>query len=206
MANSANTEPPNDAAVALEVHKSSDDDGDAIIKNIEPKSKRKKVIQSVNWRKNTSLTELSKGKPEIFLNKRPYIVAFEAVEILNLFFNVEVVEIQVSNKFEMYMGPSKSKGSRKPLGSQVVVDLLPLGSQAVADLLSVVETQEITPCSLIIFLDPIIYFETYIRVQIHWTIKENRILKCPLHSSKVVARKDCGFYDSRSDEFLCIVQ
>ena len=57
-----NAELPNDVAGTLEVHKNFDGDGDAIIKNSEPKSKRKKVLQSVNWKKNTTLTELPKGK------------------------------------------------------------------------------------------------------------------------------------------------
>ena len=45
VANLANTELPNDVARTAEVHKNSNGDDDAIIKNSENKSKRKKVIQ-----------------------------------------------------------------------------------------------------------------------------------------------------------------
>ena len=62
VANSLNAELPNDVAGTLEVHKNFDGDCNAIIKNGKPKSKRKKVRQSVNWKKNTTLTELPKGK------------------------------------------------------------------------------------------------------------------------------------------------
>ena len=38
------------------------------------------------------------------------------------------------------------------------------------------------------------------------TIRENRILKCPLQSSKVVEGKERGFYKSRLNEFPCSFQ
>lgn len=61
VANLANTELPNDVARTPEVHKNSNGDDDAITKNSENKSKRKKVIQWVNWKKSTNVTKLPKG-------------------------------------------------------------------------------------------------------------------------------------------------
>ena len=95
------------------------------------------------------------------------------------------------------MGASKSKDSKKTLGTQVVTDLLP-----------VVET----PRNHTRFFDKI--FTSYNLLQdLHeeeskatGTIRENQILKCPFHSSKFVARKDLDFYDSTSNEFMWIVQ
>ena len=83
-ANLANTELPNKVAGTPEVHKNSDGDNDVIIKNTKPKSKREKVIQSVNWKKNTNLSELLKGEPEILTNKRRVIVALEPIEIFSV--------------------------------------------------------------------------------------------------------------------------
>ena len=75
VSNSANKELSNDVAGTPEVHKNSG--GDSIIKNSKHKSKRKKVIESVSWKKS-NLTELR--------NKQPSTVSFEPIDIFNLIF------------------------------------------------------------------------------------------------------------------------
>lgn len=101
-------------------------------------------------------------------------------------------------KFETYTGASESKVRSRPLGPQVVFDLL-----------SIVQN----PACHRLYFDN--FFTSYHLLQeLHeknfralGTIRENRTMKCPMQASKVVEKKERrGFYDYRSDDYVSIVQ
>ena len=100
-------------------------------------------------------------------------------------------------KFGTYTGACKTKDSSKPLGSQVVFNLL-----------SIVEK----PACHGVYFDN--FFTLYLLLRdLHekgfgalGTIRESRSMKCPLRPSKSVENEKRGFFDYRSDECVSIVQ
>jgi DNA excision repair protein ERCC-6 len=100
-------------------------------------------------------------------------------------------------KFETYMGSSKGSEKGKPLGPRVVLGLL-----------SVVENPE---CHHVFFDN---FFTSYgllkslkeLKFKATGTVRENRIMKCPLQPSKIISMKERAFYDYRSDNNVMIVQ
>ena len=100
-------------------------------------------------------------------------------------------------KFETYTGACKTMDSSKPIGPQVV-----------SDLLSFVEKRA---CHRIYFDN---FFALYLLLRDLYkkgfkalgTIHENRTMKCTLRPSKSVEKEKRGFLDYRSDECVSIVQ
>ena len=101
------------------------------------------------------------------------------------------------NKLETYTRTCITKDSSKPLGPQVV-----------SDLLSIVEK---SACHCVYFDN---FFTSYLLLQdLHEkgfkaleTISKNRTMKCPLRPSKSVEKEKREFFDYRSDECVSIVQ
>ena len=100
-------------------------------------------------------------------------------------------------KFETYTRASKSKDSSKSLGPQVVCSLLSVAKNP--------------RCHRVYFDN---FFTSYFllrylhenKFRARGTMQENRTMKCPLRSSKVVLKHKREFYDYWSDDYVSIVQ